>query len=185
MRPQGSKREGTSEEVDARLDQMREGLVIAEHAADRAGIGRARPRAKASCSAGSPAPSIASWPPRASSPGSSVEQQVEPLLLGQADDDAEQRRVGARARGPAARCSATRLSARASMRSGAVGERASWASVAGFQTSSSMPLRMPSTTARAAAQQPVERHAEFGRHDLARVGRRDRGDAVGEAAGPL
>ena len=52
--------------------------------------------------------------------------------------------------------------------------------MAGFQTVSSMPLRMPWTTRGARAQQAVERHAERRRHDLARVGRRDGGDAVGE-----
>ncbi len=168
------------EEIDAGLDQMRERLVIADDAADLRRDSAAA-MARKPCSsmrlARAEQRQLAAALDQARQAG---EQQVEPLLARQPRDDAEQRRRRRPAASPnfaLQRAPCWRRGPRASARCRSA---ASVASVSGFQISSSMPLTMPSTSAARRAQQAVERHAELGREDLARIGRRDRGDLVGE-----
>ena len=106
------------------------------------------------------------------------EQQVEALLQGEARNDAEQRRR--RGDGETEALLQRRLVADAHVDAqGAVvdGE---------LGIGGGVPHRVVDAVddafddGRARPQQAVERHAELGRHDFARVGRRDGGDAVGE-----
>ncbi len=76
-------------------------------------------------------------------------------------------------------CSAALLTERRAMRL-ASKRAARCGSVAGFHTASSMPLRMPVKTPGPLAQQAVEPHPVLGRADLGGVGRRHRGDPVGQ-----
>ena len=108
-----------------------------------------------------------------------VEQEVHAFLPRQAADDAEHERSPDRDRGRSAPAALALFAARArgaSRRSAPADADRSPDST----RASSMPLRMPVSTPRALAQQPVEPHAVLGRADLRGVGRRHRGDAVGK-----
>ena len=107
------------------------------------------------------------------------EQKVEPLLLGEPADHAEEHATSSGVSMPKRSFSA-RLFCRRRPSRAAVKVAARCGSVAGFQTASSMPFRMPETTSERSAQQPVERHAALRRADLGGVGRRDGRDAIGE-----
>ena len=127
---------------------------------------------------GSPEPSSASWPPLAIIPGSACNKQVEALLIRKAGDDAEQRPVDAR-RQPHLR-----------LQRGLVANPHVDAQSAIVLRQRNVGGRIPDSVVdavddslhdrRAGAQETIKRHAELGRHDLARIGRRNGGDAVGK-----
>ncbi len=160
--------------------QVGERLVVAEPHPDRGRDAAAPRRRSSSSSAGSPVPSTASWPPPAErARGRSRRAEVEPLLVRQAADDAEQqrRRIGVEPEtAPAAPSGGAPCRQRgcAGCRARRCADRS-----AGFQTFVSMPLRMPTRSPRARAQHAVEAPAELRRLDLARVGRAHRRQPVG------
>ena len=162
------------DEIGARLKEMRKRLVIAEDAADRArahrgGLSEAvfeRPFA------GAEQRELAA---ARDDPRQGWQQEVEPLLLREARDDGEQRPVGA------GRQSELALQRSLVARPHVDPERAVVLREGGIG------LGIPDLVVDAVedavqrgsarAQQAVERHAEFGRHDLAGIGRRDGRDA--------
>ena len=164
--------------VAAALDQMRQRLVVADLRADIVRVGggggtqtrfqrrarrsRARQAARRRQAASGSAASSRSIPfcadSRLITPNSSF--------------------AGSRRR-PNRSCSAALFAARRAGRS-ASNVAARYGSCAGFHTVVSMPLRMPDSTSARVAQQAVEPHAARRRADLRRIGRRYRGDPVGE-----
>ena len=117
--------------------------------------------------------------PSARSVGQAGQQQVEALLPGQPADDAEQAAPSASASRPKPACSAALFAAASARlcrverrRDARVGRRIPDVGIDAVEDARQH--------AGARAQQPVEAHAVFGRADFRRVGRRHRGDAVGE-----
>ena len=165
-------------------------LVVADHGGDAAGVGQRAASAETSlgrCPARRRRASHELRAGREVTAPSAAEQHVEALLPRQAAHHT--RTAGRSGRPPdqgapaAQSCSSSAADRGFASASKLRGDHR--VALAGdHRHVSSMPLTMPETTPRAGAQQPVEPHPAFGRADLGGIGRRDRGDAVGEAAGP-
>jgi hypothetical protein len=110
--------------------------------------------------------------------GQRLQQQIQTLLIREARDDAEQRPVQARGQ------------AHLGLDRGLVAHPHVDPERAVVLRQRRVGCRIPDRVVDAVddaldhrgarAQEPVERHAEFRRHDLPRVGRRNSGDAVGQ-----